>query len=104
MSKRKRHTVRPMLEPMEPRVVPSGIGINPHHVQALTAHVGRIHNSVAQAKAGQRANNQALKVLRQQENLVHIHSLERIPSALPTKAEQEATETSSFLKSLESAL
>ena len=79
MSKRKRHTVQPMLEPMESRVVPSGISINPHHVQALTAHVGRMHNSVAQAKAGQRANNQALKVLRQQEHLVHVHSPETNP-------------------------
>ena len=80
-----------MLEPMEPRVVPSAIGIHAHHEQVVAAHVGRMNNSVAQAKASQRENNKALKLLQQQENLVHVHSLEQIPSALPTKAEQEAT-------------
>ncbi len=104
MSKRKRHTAQPMLEPMEPRVAPAAIGIHAYHEQAVEAHVGRIHNSAAQANASQRANNKALELLHQQQNLVHVHSLERIPSALPTKAEQEAAQTSSFVKSLQSAL
>ena len=80
----RRHTAQPMLESMETRVVPSAIGIRAHHMQAVAAHVRRINNPVTQAEASQRANNQALKLLHQQENLVHVHSLERIPSALPT--------------------
>ncbi len=104
MSNRKRHIAQPMLEPMESRVVPSAIGIHAHHEQAVAAHIGRMNNSVAQAKASERDHNRALKLLQQQENLVHVHSLERIPSALPTKAELQATKTSSFIKSLESAL
>jgi hypothetical protein len=104
MRNRRRHIARPMLESMEPRVVPSAIAIHAHHVRAVAAHVGQLNNSAKHADATQRENHQALKNLQQQENLVHMHSLERTASALPTKAEQEATETSSFLKSLESAL
>ena len=104
MSNRKRHTVQPMLEPMDPRVVPSALSVHVHHEQVMSAHVGRMDDSVTQAKASQRENNKALKLLQQQENLVHVHSLEKIPSALPTKAEQEASQASSFVKSLESAL
>ena len=104
MRNRKRHAAQPVLESMEPRVVPSALSIHAHHEQVVAAHVGRVDNSQTQAEASQRENNQALKLLYQQEHLVHVHSLERRPSALPTKAEQEATQTSSFVKSLQSAL
>jgi hypothetical protein len=104
MRSRKRHAAQPILELMEPRVVPSAVAIHAHHEQAVAAHVGRMNNSVAQTQASQRENSKALKLLQQQENLVHAHSLEHRPSALPTKAELEATKTSSFVKSLESAL
>jgi hypothetical protein len=104
MRNRKRRAAQPILEQMETRVVPSALSIHAHHEQAVAAHVGRANDSVAQTKASQRENNKALKQLRQQEHLVYVHSLEKIPSALPTKAEQEATQTSSFVKSLESAL
>jgi hypothetical protein len=104
MRNRKRPATQPMLESMEPRIAPSTLVIHAHHEQVVSAHVGRMNDSVAQAKASQRENNKALKLLQQQENLVHVHSLEKIPSALPTKAEQQAQETSSFVKSLESAL
>jgi hypothetical protein len=104
MSNRKRRIARPMLESMEPRVVPSAIAVHAHHLRTVAAHVDVASNSAKQAKATQQENNQALKNLQQQQNLVHMHSLERRPSALPTEAEKVASETSSFLKSLESAL
>ena len=104
MHNRKRRAVQPMLEAMEHRVVPSALGVHAHHEQAVTAHVGRMDSSVTQTKASERENNKALKQLQQQEHLVYVHSLEKIPSALPTKAEQEASQASSFVKSLESAL
>jgi hypothetical protein len=104
MNNRKQRTAQPMLDPMEIRLAPSSIAISAHQVQAVAAHVDRMHNPAIQAKAGERANNQALNTLKQQEHLVYVHSLERIPSALPTKAEQVATQTSAFMKSLQSAL
>ena len=104
MRNRKRHIARPMLESMEPRVVPSAIAVHAHHERAVAAHVGQLNNSAQHADATQRKNNQALKNLQQQENVVHMHALERRPSALPTEAEKVASETSSFVKSIESAL
>ena len=104
MRNRKRHIARPMLESMEPRVVPSAIAVHAHHLRTVAAHVGQLNNSAQHGDATQRKNNQALKNLQQQENLVHMHSLERRPSALPTEAEKVASETSSFVKSIESAL
>ena len=91
MRNRKRHTAQPMLEPMEPRVVPSVTGIHAHHEQVVAAHVGQMHDSVKEATASPRENNKALKQLQQQEYLVHVRSLERTPSALPTAAEQAAS-------------
>jgi hypothetical protein len=104
MRNRKRRTAQPIFESMETRVVPSALSIQIHHEQAVSAHVGQMDNSAAQDKASQRENDKAMKLLHQQENQVHIRSLEHRPSALPTKAEQQAQETSSFVKSLESAL
>ena len=100
MSNRKRHTARPILEPMEHRVTPSVMGIQAHHGQAVAAHVGQMNNPIKQAKASQYANNEALKRLQQQEHLVHIHSMQRTPSALPTPAEKAASEISNVFQSI----
>ena len=75
MRNRKRHTAQPMLEPMEPRVVPSVTGIHAHHEQAVAAHVGQMNDSAKAAAASQRENNEALQHLQQQEYLVHDHAL-----------------------------
>jgi len=52
----------------------------------------------------QRKNNEAMRSLEQQLNVVHEHALERTPSAIPTAAEQRATQISNIFKSLEGAL
>src|SRR5262245_40988672 len=101
MRNRKRHIAQPVLEPMEPRVALSAIGIRAHHHgQVLAAHVGPMNNSTKQAEASQRENNQALKRLQRQEHQVYIRSLERTPSALPTPAEKRASDVSDLFKSI----
>jgi hypothetical protein len=103
MRNRKRHTAQPMLEPMEPRVAPSVTSIHIHHERAVSAHVSDM--SVAKTDAAsQRQNAAALRNLQQQLNVVHAHALERTPSAIPTAAEQRATQISNIFKSLEGAL
>jgi len=100
----KRHTAQPVLEPMEPRVVPSVMGIQAHRVQAIVAHIGRMNNPVKQANAFQRENNQALRNLQHQEYLVHVRSLERTPSAAPTPEQKAAGAISNFFKSAGASL
>ena len=61
-------------------------------------------NTARVSVESERQNNEALRSLQQQLNLVHAHALERTPSAIPTAAEQRATQVSNIFKSLESAL
>jgi len=89
-----------MLEPMEPRVAPSVMGIHAHHGRAVAAHVGQINNSVKQAEASQHANNEAWKRLQNQLHLIHMRSLEQTPSALPTPAEKAASQISNVFQSI----
>ncbi len=100
MCNRKRRSAQPILEPMEPRVALSAIGIHAHHARAVAAHVGQVNGTVKQAEAFERENNEALKRLEQQQHLVYVHSLERTPSALPTEAEKEASQLSNIFKSI----
>jgi hypothetical protein len=104
MRNRKRRDARPDLELMETRVVPSVLGVTHHRWRAVEVHVGAISNSVRQATASQRHNNEALKRLEHQENLVRIRSLERMPSALPTAAEKRAGQISNLIQSIEKSL
>jgi hypothetical protein len=103
MRNRKRHTAQPMLEPMEPRVAPSVTAIHVHHERAIAAHVGHV-SPVKDVKVSPHDNNKAWRNLQQQLAVVHAHALERTPSAIPTAAEQQATQVSNVFKSLESAL
>jgi hypothetical protein len=99
-SNRNRFTARPMLEPMEPRMVPSALGPLARHAERTAAHIRPITDSDRQIQESQRENNEALQRLQRQENLVHARSLERTPSALPTPAEQRAGEVSNVLKEI----
>jgi hypothetical protein len=54
--------------------------------------------------AGERANNKALQLLQHQEQLVHARSLERKATALPTPAEQRATQVSNIFKQIGASL
>jgi hypothetical protein len=100
MRKGKQHTAQPNLETMEPRVAPSILGILAHQGQTVAAYVGQINNSIKEDKASQHANNEALKLLQHQQYLVHLHSLEQIPSALPTEAEKAASQVSNIFASI----
>jgi hypothetical protein len=103
MRHRRRHTVQPMLEPMESRVSLSVTTIHIHHDRAVAAHIDRVSSAKTPTEL-QRKNNEAMHSLEQQLNVVHEHALERTPSAIPTAAEQRATQVSNIFKSLESAL
>jgi hypothetical protein len=100
MRNRNRRAARPNLETVEPRVVPSAIGIHGRHMQDVAAHVGQVNRSIKQAEDFQRENEQALKRLQRQEHQVYVHSLERTPSALPTEAEKRASQVSDIFKSI----
>jgi hypothetical protein len=104
MPNRQRRSARPALEPMEPRVVPSALGPLARHAERAAAHVRPINDSVRQTNASQRENNEALLRLRQQEALVHMRSLERTPSALPTPAEQRASQISNIFTEIGKSL
>ena len=104
MRSRKRFSAQPILEPMEPRVVPSAMVMQAHQGHVVAAHVHQIDNSQKPARAVQIENNQALRSLRQQQHLVHVHALEHTPSAIPTKAEQAASAVSNFFKSAAQSL
>ena len=80
------------------------IAIHAHHVQAVAAHVGRVNNSANQAEASQRENNQALKNCNSKK-ILFISTLwsASLQPCLP-KRNRKRAETSSFVKSLESAL
>jgi hypothetical protein len=104
MDRRKRRALEPHLESMEDRVVLSVTSVSLqhlHHQRAVAAHVAKV--SVAKEPKAN-ANNEALRNLNQQLKVVHEHALERTPSAIPTAAEQRATQISNIFKSLESAL
>ncbi len=103
MRNRKRHTAQPMLETMEPRVAPSVAGIHVHHERVVAAHVAHVSVTKETAESPHK-NNEALRNLEQQIKVVQEHALERTPSAIPTAAEQRATQVSNIFKSLESAL
>jgi hypothetical protein len=93
-----------MLESIEPRVAPSGVGLHIHHERVVAAHVGRVDNSIKFVEASERKNNEALKRLLHQLEMIHIRSLERTPSALPTKAQQVASKLSNLFKSIGQSL
>jgi hypothetical protein len=105
MCNRKRRIHRPELEGMELRLAPSAITIvaGVHH-KAVLAEVRVAHTSNKHVKPSEQKNNEALKSLQQQQHLVDVHSRERTPSALPSKAQQQATEVSNLFKNLEGAL
>lgn len=103
MRNRKRHSAQPTLEPMESRVALSVTAMHIQHERAMTAHVAHV-NTTKESVESQRQNNEALRNLQQQLNLVHAHALERTPSAIPTAAEKRATQISNIFKSLEGAL
>ena len=103
MRNRKRPYAQPMLEPMEPRVALSVTAIHVHHERAVVAHVGQVSSAKA-AEQLERKNHEAMRNLQQQLAVVHEHALERTPSAIPTAAEQRATQVSNIFKSLEGAL
>jgi len=104
MSNRKRPTAQPILEPMEPRVAPSVMGIQAHHWQAVAAHVGQMQNPIKEAKSSHLGNNEALKRLQQQLHLIQIRSMEHTPSALPTQAEKAVSEISNIFQSMGKSL
>ncbi len=87
MRNRKRRCARPMLESMEPRVVPSVVGIVSHHhpEKVAPAHVGQVSTSVREANASERKNNEALRSLEQQEHLVEVHAREKSPQPCQRK-------------------
>jgi hypothetical protein len=103
MRNRKRHTVQPMLEPMESRVALSATAVHVHHERVVAAHFDRVSSATTPTEM-ERQNNKAMRSLQQQLNVVHEHALERTPSAIPTAAEQRATQVSNIFKSLEGAL
>jgi hypothetical protein len=104
MPSRKARSARPALEPMEARVVPSALGPLARHAERAAAHVRPINSSARQLNASERQNNEALQRLQQQENLVHMRSLERTPSALPTAAEQRASQISNIFSEIGKSL
>jgi hypothetical protein len=104
MGNRKRVSAQPMLEQMEPRVVLSTAAVHGHAWKVVAADVGRTNDSVRLAEASQRQNNVALARLQSQLHLIHVRSLERTPSALPTAAEQRASKLSNFFKTVSQSL
>jgi uncharacterized protein (DUF342 family) len=106
MRNRKRRSRQPMLEAMETRFMPSFSSVHVqhmHHERVVAVHVHEA-SSKNDTTSSERANNEALKNLQQQLQVVHEHALERTPSAIPTEAEKQATQVSNLFKSLESAL
>ncbi len=76
-SNRNRFTARPMLEPMEPRMVPSALGPMARHAERTAAHIRPITDSVRQIEESQRENNEAL------QRLQHRPRSEPVAVALP---------------------
>jgi hypothetical protein len=104
MFERKRRTVQPMLESMESRVVPSAMGVHAHPVRDVSAVVGSASGSTKELRAAEQKNASALKELAHQQAVVHSHSLEHIATALPTAAEQAASQISNIFKSIGQSL
>jgi hypothetical protein len=104
MRNRKRHSARPVLEAVEPRVAPSSMGIQAHHRADVVAHVVPISNPARLAEQSQRANDKAIKRLEDQLAQIYVRSLQHTPSAIPTKAEQEASQVSNVFKSIGQSL
>ncbi len=100
MPNRQRRNVRPMLEPMETRVVPSALGPLARHAERAAAHVRPINDSVRQPTASQRENNEALLAPATSRGSWCICGhWRRTPSALPTPAEQRASQISNIFSS-----
>jgi hypothetical protein len=104
MRNRKRRTLQPTLEAMEPRVAPSVTVIHVHQGRPVVSHVDQLGKPVEKANDTQHAINAGLRRLQQQLSLIHTHSLERTPSAAETPAEKVTTETSSLFKSVLASL
>jgi hypothetical protein len=104
MCNRKRRIAQPMLESMEPRVVPSAVSIHAGEGHAVPANVAQMNETVKQAKASQRKNNEALQRLQHQQHIIYVHSLERTPSAAPTEAQKVASSISNLFKNLGQSL
>lgn len=104
MRNRKQRAARPMLEMMETRVVPSTMGHLAHRAEVVAAHVNTVSRAVKEAETSARENTEALQRLERQEQLIHVRSLERTPSAAPTAAEQRASQISGILSSIGKSL
>jgi hypothetical protein len=104
MRHRNRHALRPALEPMEHRVVPSVMGVLARQAERAAAHVRPVQHSVRQSVVSPSENNEALMRLQRQEALIYKRSLMRTPSAAPTPAEQRASEISNTLKQIGDSL
>jgi hypothetical protein len=100
MRDRKRRNLRPSLEMVESRVVLSTVGHLAHHAEVVAAHVNTVNRAVAKADADARENSEALARLQLQEQLIHARSLEHRPSALPSAAEQRASQISNIFGSI----
>jgi hypothetical protein len=104
MCNRKRRPLQPMLEPMEPRVVPSQMGLVARHDRLVASHVGQVNTSAKHPKVTQHSINAGLMHLQQQLALIQTRSKEHTPSAQETPAEKATTETSSLFKSIFASL
>ncbi len=104
MRDRKRRNVRPSLEMVEERVVLSAIGHLAHRAEVVAAHVNTVNHAVEKADAAAQLNSEALARLQHQEQLIHMRSLEHKPSALPTPAEQRASQVSNIFSSIGKSL
>jgi hypothetical protein len=104
MRNRKRRNVQPTLEMVEARVVLSTVGHLAHRAEVVAAHVNTVNRAVDKADASARLNSEALARLQSQEQLIHERSLEHRPSALPTPAEQRASQVSNLFGSIGKSL
>ena len=96
MSNRKRLAIEPMLERMEPRVVPSALGLTSHQVRVVAAHVDHINKPTKNPKETQHAINEGLKRLRQQLAQIQARSLERTPSAAKPRPKRQQPRPPAF--------
>jgi hypothetical protein len=110
MRKRKQRAIQPMLEAMETRFMPSATSgqielriQHLHHERVMDSQRSEM-KAMNHSTVNEQKNNAALQNYKQQLQVVHEHALERTPSAIPTAAEQRATQVNNIFKSLESAL
>jgi len=104
MRNRKRFAIQPLLEPMEPRVVPSLMSLAAHDPRAAVAHLDHSAKTAKHPAENQHTINVGLRRLEQQLALIKTRSMERTPSAAETPAEKVQSETSSLLKNIEASL